>query len=622
MLPRFVVTSLCALVICCTAPALVINVPIDQPTIQAGIVAATTGDTVLVADGTYYENIDFLGKAITVTSANGPLSTTIDGSTVDWVATFENFEGLDSLLEGFTITNGTGGIYSYGVDAANKTSPTLRGNTITGNSAIYSGGGISCYYSDALIEQNIITGNTAADGSGGGISIQHSESLITQNEISGNSATSTGGGIYGTSSDLTITRNTISGNGALSGGGISFMGSTQNLVMTDNVISGNIATYDGGGIRLRDTQTTVYIHNNVITDNEAGDNGGGIYHDSYGPLSLSGNRVSGNSANRGGGVSCFNIITANISNNLITDNTAQQRGGGLNFAATTADLLNNTIIGNQVTNGEGGGIRAQTSQLTLVNNILFFNSALDAASKEYWGEHQYEGYVDFSYCDVEGGQSSVNVEPIEHLTWGAGMIDSDPLLVNGPLGQAYLSQIAAGQASDSPCLDAGSDAATAVGFDTPSGWVDMGQMTTRTDKVADSGQVDLGWHYPGWQSDTISAGLTCQPPFGALPMTVQFSASLDNLYLDQSRRVSAAVDVSLAGGGQFPNWRSGWTNVDPGETFVQSWMQYFPALGSLVGWNTFTLTAADITPAPYNQPPYPPSGDTDTVECVVVTLAP
>ncbi len=62
-------------------------VPQDYPTIQEAINAAVPGDTVLVDDGCYIERIDFLGKAITIESVNGPDFTIIDGNQQGTVVT-------------------------------------------------------------------------------------------------------------------------------------------------------------------------------------------------------------------------------------------------------------------------------------------------------------------------------------------------------------------------------------------------------------------------------------------------------------------------------------------------------------------------------------------------------
>ena len=143
-----------------TARAATINVPAGQPTIQAAINAAANGDTVLVAPGTYYENINFMGKAITVTSSGGPAVTTIDGGAAGPVVTFDTNEGTSSELSGFTIRNGSA---SFGAGIAlSGTSPTILGNVFDSNAqgAGGFGAGVGGNVSSPKIENNPFKNNT------------------------------------------------------------------------------------------------------------------------------------------------------------------------------------------------------------------------------------------------------------------------------------------------------------------------------------------------------------------------------------------------------------------------------------------------------------------------------
>ncbi len=135
--------------------AQIIHIPADQPSIQSGINLAADGDTVLVAEGTYFENINFLGKAITVASLfiqDGDTShisrTIIDGSQsaspdTASVVTLWSGEDTTSVLMGFTITGGRG--TNYLLDDGVRTEG--------------GGGGIFIRGSGALIAHNIIEGN-------------------------------------------------------------------------------------------------------------------------------------------------------------------------------------------------------------------------------------------------------------------------------------------------------------------------------------------------------------------------------------------------------------------------------------------------------------------------------
>src|SRR5262245_25948628 len=154
-----------------SAAATTIHVPADQPTIQAAIVAASNGDTVQVAPGTYVENVNFLGKAIRVTSEQGPEVTIIDGNHAGSVVTFASGEGRQSVLNGFTVRNGnasTTAAQGGGIRIGNS-SPTITGNVIINNSAANGGGGISISFGSPLVQGNVIQSNGQTSGFSGGV---------------------------------------------------------------------------------------------------------------------------------------------------------------------------------------------------------------------------------------------------------------------------------------------------------------------------------------------------------------------------------------------------------------------------------------------------------------------
>lgn len=119
---------------------------------------------------------------------------------------------------------------------------------------------------------------------------------------------------------------------------------------------------------------------------------------------------------------------------------------------------------------------------------------------------------------------------------------------------------------------------------------------------------------------TVSTSLTCLPSSGVVPFDTKISVALTNLVPDQSRTIAGHIDATIANGLSFPDWRAGYAIVSGGDSFITSWNQTIPACGSLIGTNVFSLVAEDVTPAPYNQPPYPPAGNTDTDTCTVIGL--
>ncbi len=151
------------------------------------------------------------------------------------------------------------------------------------------------------------------------------------------------------------------------------------------------------------------------------------------------------------------------------------------------------------------------------------------------------------------------------------------------------------------------------------------------------GTTDSSWQYSGWNiddveiwgvgddvtppTDTVQVTIGCTPDSGVLPFATQMAVSLANL-TTENRRAAGRIDMVIGNGSSYTNWRAGWTNLSSGEVFSNMWTQNLPGLASMVGSNVFTLTGVDVTPAPYNQPPFAPSGDTDSDACTVTATAP
>jgi parallel beta-helix repeat protein len=167
-------------------------------------------------------------------------------------------------------------------------------------------------------------------------------------------------------------------------------------------------------------------------------------------------------------ITSFNLSRVIISNNTIDSNNHQhartERSGGLVLGYPYQSKITAILENNIVTNNKFGGI---------VN---------------YTGTELFP----FAGATMMNNYNNVWNNENDHVGCTAGDrgFSKDPLFVSLDSvknGGYYLSQKASGHASDSPCVEAGSGSAAKLGFQ---------NKTTRTDKVGDTGIVDVGYHYP------------------------------------------------------------------------------------------------------------------------------
>jgi hypothetical protein len=265
-----------------------------------------------------------------------------------------------------SIDDGKGSRIFY-IDAGNELIDdpvTVRGLTLTGGDAYFSGGAILARET-LLVNECTITKN-AAGNNGGAISGR--SVILSSSNISSNLARSffdaRGGGILA-EDDVTVTSSTITGNavgpGDSGGGGIL---AGRDVTVSLSTISGNWAPI-GGGIRARNVTVT----SSVICEN----GGGGI--SALGNVSVNSSTILENPA--GGG------IRAHLGNVIVTSSTISGNGGGGINARGYVNVTSSTIMGNAARgfgddgDNHGGGIHAQ-GDISVTSSTITGNLARDS----------------------------------------------------------------------------------------------------------------------------------------------------------------------------------------------------------------------------------------------------
>ena len=469
-----------ALLIVVGAPSLssaaTIHVPDGQPTIQAGIDAASPGDTVLVACGMYYEHDIEMKSGVYLTSETGQADcVTVNAQQQGRVFYCNGVDDLASLV-GFTITGGF--VDSLGIET-NK------------------GGGMYCYNSSPTLRYCLFSGNRAATsssyGQGGGMCCTDSSSLtLTDCTFSGNEADWQGGGMYCTDyssptlADCTFSANQVIGN--LGDGAGMYSSYNTSPTLTGCAFVGNETTdsgySSGGGLYCQYSSAT--LTNCTFSGNKAGGSGGGMYcwrgDVQITDCTFSDNRTTGTTG-RGGGIYCYNS-DATITGCAFLGNEAPTRGGGMccnDASPTLTDCVfsGNRAIGSTARGGAidcfwnsfpvffgctlarngsthlGGVLHCWDSIPTLTNCIIAFNESPQFVVHCFSEDVQNSTPV-FVCCNLYGNANGDWVGCIADQSGIDGNFSEDPLFCGMYNDDFTLC-------ANSPCLPDGNDCGVLVG---------------------------------------------------------------------------------------------------------------------------------------------------------------
>ena len=377
-----------------------IHVPLEAPTIQAGIDAASEGDIVMISDGVYTgegnRDVSLRGKAITVRSENGAAGCVM------------NCEGQGR------------GFYLDENDTANA---EIRDLTITGGLAV-EGGAIYCDHAAVTFIGLVVSGNSALSY-GGGFHIWEADVSLKDCSFLDNTSSSFGGGIHSRYSRLGMTGCLFRSNTAYRGGGVYLTGDTRGIRYCR--FESNTAQHIGGGADI--TGNEIDISDCIFSSNTA-EIFGGLHIQSNGSVVMSRCTFAGNSAvHHGGGMGAFLSESFLAVNCLFHNNIADRHGACMPTTYDPCHFIHCSFISNRSRENfpvVGDYIR---------NPLICIGNSIERDNQPaFVPDDSRDRYVIFS--------------AVERSLPGIGNIHSDPGLIGGDPFDPRLRP-------DSPCIDAG-----------------------------------------------------------------------------------------------------------------------------------------------------------------------
>ena len=375
-------------------------------TLQDALTKANSGDEIWVKRGVHKPTTVSSDRTASFSLKNdvaiygGFIGTETDRDQRDWKT---NVTVLSGDIDGSDNITDTTGTVTTPSNIRGGNSYHVISNTNVISTAILDGFVITAGQADGMSPHN----------NGGGMHNMESSPTLRNITFSGNTATEDGGGMYNTNSSPVLTNVTFSNNTANRGGGMYHFG--PSATWTNVTFSGNTASQDGGG--MYNDRSSPTLNRATFRENTADQNGGGMYnYHLYSKPTLINAVFNRNLAGSGGGMYNYGS-SPTLVNVTFGGNTAGSGGGMYNYSSLSTPVLTNVVLWNnstEISNGVGA------------NPTIAYSDIRDCGGSNNWD----------SSCGSNAGNN----------------IDADPLFVNLVGGNLDLQP-------DSPCVDAGSNAA-------------------------------------------------------------------------------------------------------------------------------------------------------------------